>query len=245
MISFANLHDDNPWWKYGSEFNDKEIRIWNESIIKWDPRIRKKFNFSSDTVYSLRGPRQVGKTTLVKLQIKDLLGQGTSHWNIFYYPFDLVGTPQDLVNVLKTLLENTKIQTGKSRTYLFLDEIARIKDWQTGIKRLWDQDKLYNCTIIVTSSHAIDLRRSSEKLSGRRGNTEDVYDKIMLPMKFSEYVSCIDNNLKDLMCKDFNTTTSRLGVFRRLIEGEFDNKIGLLQSYLPDLNQYLNDYMLI
>jgi len=103
---------------------------------------------------------------------------------------------------------------------------------------------LYNCTVIVTSSHSIDLRKSSEKLPGRRGNTDDVYDKIMLPMKFSEYVSCIDNNLKDLIYDNFNTTTLRLDVFRELITGKINAKIDLLQSYLSDLNRYLNDYML-
>ena len=90
MISFNDFYDDNPWWKDGIEFNDKELRTWNESIIKWDPRIRKKFNFNEDIVYSLRGPRQVGKTTLTKLQIKHLLQQGVSRWNIFYYPFEFL-----------------------------------------------------------------------------------------------------------------------------------------------------------
>src|SRR6266566_3947383 len=149
MISFDDLYDDNPWWKDGIKFNDKELRIWNESIIKWDPRIRRKFDFSNDIVYSLRGPRQVGKTTLVKLQIKDLLMQNIVRWNIFYYPFDLSRSPQDLVDILKVFLENTKVQRRENRTYLFLDEIAKIKDWQTGIKRLSDQNRLYNCTIIV------------------------------------------------------------------------------------------------
>jgi predicted AAA+ superfamily ATPase len=244
MISFDELYDDNPWWKDGIEFNDKELRLWNESIIKWDPRIRKKFDFNNDIVYSLRGPRQVGKTTLAKLQIKYLLQRDISRWNIFYYPFDLSRTPQDLVDILKVFLENTRIQRARNRTYLFLDEIAKIKDWQTGIKRLWDQNKLYNCTIIVTSSHSIDLRKASERLPGRRGNTDDVYDKIMLPMKFSEYISCIDHNLKGLMNDNFDTTTSRLEVFREIITRKINTKIDLLLSYLSDLNQHLKDYML-
>src|SRR5438128_1341571 len=127
MISFDDLYDDNPWWKDGSKFYDRQIRIWNESIIKWDPRIRRKFDFKNDIVYSLRGPRQVGKTTLVKLQIKDLLNQNISRWNIFYYSFDLSRTPKDLVEILKAFLENTKIQRVGNRTYLFLDEIAKIR----------------------------------------------------------------------------------------------------------------------
>jgi uncharacterized protein len=244
MTSFDELYDDNPWWKNGSKFSDKEIRIWDTSIIKWDPRIRKKFDYNNDIVYSLRGPRQVGKTTLIKLQIRDLLKQQISRWNIFYYAFDLSRTPQELVDILKVFLENTKIQRRENRTYLFLDEIAKIRDWQTGIKRLSDRDKLHNCTIVVTSSHSIDLRKSSEKLPGRRGNTEDVYDKIMLPMKFTEYVSCIDNNLKNLIHDNFSTTTSRLSIFRELISGQVNAKVDLLLQYLSDLNQFLNDYMI-
>lgn len=43
-----------------------------------------------------------------------------------------------------------------------------------------------NRTIVIIGSHSIDLRKSNEKLPGRRGETSDVYDKIMLPMKFSD-----------------------------------------------------------
>ncbi|MEM3159349.1 MAG: ATP-binding protein [Nitrososphaera sp.] len=244
MVLSSELFDDNPWWKSADEINkDPQIKEWEESIVKWDPKIRQTFDYTKDIVYSLRGPRQVGKTTLVKLQIRTFLRLYKNPWNIFYYAFDVDNTPKDLVNIIKNYLDNTKRQRGNKRCYLFLDEVSSIKDWQKGIKRLWDQNKLQNCTIVATGSHSIDLKMSNERLPGRRGITDDAYDKIMPPMKFSEYISCIDNNLRKIITNQF-TRPARLAIFRRLAEGEINKKLDDLQAHLPDLNRYLEDYLL-
>lgn len=72
------LVEYNPWWKKESEIdNDPEIQKWEASNLKWDPRLRHTFKHE-DLIYSLRGPRQVGKTTLVKLMIRDFLGSKIS-----------------------------------------------------------------------------------------------------------------------------------------------------------------------
>ncbi len=244
MVLSNDLFEDNPWWKSRHEIsNDPKIKEWGESLIKWDPKIRQTFDYTKDIVYSLRGPRQVGKTTLIKLQIRAFLLGYKDPWNIFYYAFDIDNTPKDLVNIIKNYLDNTRRQRGNRRTYLFLDEVSSIKDWQKGIKRLWDQNRLENCTIVATGSHSIDLKMSNEKLPGRRGITDDAYDKIMPPMKFSEYVACIDPKLRKIITKRF-TRPTRIAIFQKLTQFEIDKKLDDLQAYLPDLNRYLEDYML-
>lgn len=77
---------------------DPKVKEWNESVIKWDPRIRHTFRYGADVIYSLRGPRQVGKTTLIKLQIREFLTKGISPWNIMYYAFDVDNNPKDLAS---------------------------------------------------------------------------------------------------------------------------------------------------
>jgi len=246
MAISTDLSEDNPWWK-SSELIEKDPKVmeWENSFIKWEPRISHTFTFTDDLMYSLRGPRQIGKTTLIKLQIRKLLKQGISPWNIMYYAFDIDNTPRSLVEKIKNYLDNTTRQRKGNRCFLFLDEVSSIKDWQKGIKRLWDQQKLKNCTVIATGSHTVDLKLSTEKLPGRRGDTNDALDKIMLPMKFSEYVSILDPALKKII-DDGNLlhANPRLKVAKNLMNSEIDNILIQIQSYLPELNRYLIDYLI-
>ena len=140
-------------------------------------------------------------------------------------------------------LDTTTRQRGNTRSFLFLDEISSIKRWEKGIMKLWDQGRLKNCTIIVTGSHSIDLTKSDEKLPGRRGETSDKYDKIMLPMKFSEYIRILDKDLSKIIDKDF-TGISRVEIFQKLFDLEIDPRLDKLTSYSSELDRYLTDYLL-
>ena len=236
----------NPWWQTIEKINnDKNIEEFNKSNIKWYPRIRNTINYNKDLVYSLRGPRQVGKTTLIKLQIKQFLEQNIPKWNIMYYAFDVYNNPKDLVNFVRTYFNETKrVRDTKNRNYLFLDEISTVKNWEKGIKKLYDDGYLKNCTVIVTGSHSIDLQRSSELLPGRLGeiDQDDTHDKIFLPMKFSEYVSLLDDEIKKIIDNSFKRE-NRKEIFQKLLNNEIDSRFELI-AYLPKLNQFLNDYLL-
>lgn len=240
-----SISNQNPWWKSKNEINnDKQVKEWTESKIRWDPRIRTKFDYDKDILYSLRGPRQIGKTTLIKLQIQEFLENGISPYNLMYYTCDLVDGPKDLVKIIMNYLENTETLRNKNeRSFLFLDEISSVQNWQKGIKILVDQNMLKHCTIIVTGSHTVDLKYSTERLPGRRGITNESYDKIMLPMKFSEYVSIIDSDLKKIINESFRGGEVRIEIFNKILDSDiytFDK----LSIYLSKLNKYLDDYLL-
>ena len=240
----TNLAEDNPWWRDPDSIRrDKKITDLDDATVNWRPRIADTFNFSKDLVYSLRGPRQVGKTTLVKLQIKRMLDEGVSPYNIMYYAFDVDITPRDLVNIVKDYLDGTKKLRKDDRCYIFLDEVSAVKAWQRGVKRLWDQNRLKNCTVIATGSNAMDIKMSSERMPGRRGSTDDALDKIMLPMKFSEFVAAIDADLKDHLKRYHLADPS---VRRALLTGVMDLDAGVeqLRPYVPALNKHLQDYLL-
>ena len=92
----ADLSEDNPWWRDPDSIQrDMKIVDLDGATVNWKPRIGYTFNFLEDLVYSLRGPRQVGKTTLVKLQIKQKMNEGVSPYNIMYYAFDVDTSPRD------------------------------------------------------------------------------------------------------------------------------------------------------
>ncbi|MDN5847819.1 MAG: ATP-binding protein, partial [Candidatus Nitrosocosmicus sp.] len=242
---WEDLLQSNIWWVSPTDIDkDKKIEEYNNAKIKWDPRIRKTFDYDEDIVYSLRGPRQVGKTTLIKLQISEFLHNEIPKWNILYYALDVENSPRDLVNIIKTYFTRTEsVRDKEKRCYIFLDEISSIKNWQKGIKSLWDANYLKNCTLVVTGSHSVDVQRSTEKLPGRRGLTNDVYDKILLPMKFSEYVSLIDTDLRKIIEKHF-TRESRQDIFLNILKNTIDVRFNELITYMPKLNSYLQQYLL-
>ena len=250
MIKESDVLDLNPWWKDSNKiYDDKKIREWEESAIKFIPRLKYmiKYDFLPDNtvVYTMRGPRQVGKTTLVKLQIKDFLENGVSPWNILYYSLDLASTRQDVVDVIQTYMRMSSRQRGDRRSYLFLDEVSSVDDWQKGIKWLVDGDKLRNCTVMATGSQAINLKNATERLPNRKGTIQDSYDKILLPMKFVEYASLLNEDVGRLVLElQLLDNDQRRDIFLKLLRQEIDGKIDKIAAYQNELNELLYGYML-
>ncbi len=243
-MSASELLEYNPWWKDEDAIkSDPEIRSWNDSELKWNPRLRQTFE-AEDYVYSLRGPRQVGKTTLVKLEIEQVLKR-VPKWNVMYYSFELESSPRDVVNVINEYFNRTKHDKDKQH-FMYLDEISNIKDWQKAIKKLKDQGKLENCTVIATGSHSIDLRHATELLPGRRGiPTNETLDKILPPMKFGEFVPTVDKQMeKEILSRCLLSAKNRFSVIRGLADGTMDEKLLELSAFQNELDKYFESYLL-
>jgi predicted AAA+ superfamily ATPase len=63
----------NPWWR-GREHieEDEDFARWKASSIKWVPPLLNKIGLEPYALHFVTGPRQVGKTTLLKLLVKQL-----------------------------------------------------------------------------------------------------------------------------------------------------------------------------
>jgi len=242
-MSYNDLLEYNPWWKDASEIeNDPTIKSWKKSKLQWVPRLIQTFQYD-DLIYSLRGPRQVGKTTLVKLMIRDLL-QNVPKWNVMYYSFEIENDLADIINIIKEYYNRAKL--AKSRRYIFFDEVSNVKNWQKAVKKLKDQGKLDNCTVIATGSHSIDLVHSTELLPGRRGISNNLaLDKILLPIKFSEYVVSIDKKLAKIIHENkLHMQSTRFRIIKNLIAGKIDDSLLELSAYQNDLDKHLDDYLI-
>lgn len=69
------IFDMNPWWRDRQSINqDKHILTFEASKIRWHPPLLKT-SLQEDALHIIKGPRQVGKTTLIKLFIKNLLAE--------------------------------------------------------------------------------------------------------------------------------------------------------------------------
>lgn len=242
-MSLERLFGFNPWWYDAASIGeDHEIRAWKESKMKWDPRREVSFD-GGDSVYSLRGPRRVGKTTLLKMEIMGLLEGGAPPNSVMYYAFDLEESPSDVASTVCAYLERVPSPDGVRR-FLFLDEISNVRNWQRAIKSLWDRRKLVGCTVVTTGSHMVDLRVSDETLPGRRGRPRDRLDKTLLPMSFGEYVVSMEPALIKIVRGGLLASREgRILALRALAEGQsFDGLDGL--SLRQDiLDRHLDMYL--
>lgn len=235
----------NPWWKSSESIQiDKDLRKKELSKVAWEPRLRFFFKFEEDALYTLRGPRQVGKTTLVKVIMKDLLEKGIQGKRIFFWTCELVNGPKELASILQSYLEYARASTNE-RLFIFLDEISSVKNWQDGIKHLTDIGMLQNCTTVLTGSHSLDIRKASERLPGRRGTTNEVLDKVLLPMKFSEYIDVRNRKLRDVI-RSLNLLSreGRQSVILQLAKGKMPDELETLSLYSDELSKLFEDYLI-
>lgn len=246
-LSTPELFESNPWWADPASIEqDNHVQEWEKSEFKWSPRLGETIQWDVDIIYVIRGPRQVGKTTLSKLKIRELIGRGIPPRALFYWACDLVEKPERLVEVVDAYLNFSK---GKGRRYLFLDEISSVKEWQRGIKYLYDKGKLKDCTLILTGSHSIDLRRSSESLARRRGDVhrlkDKLPDKILLPMKFSEYAESRSERIANLIREqDILNRERRHQTISQIAAGKIPNELEEAFLLLKELNQLYNEYLI-
>ncbi len=213
---------------------------WGQTKLRWTPPIINEFTLDKDAVYTLRGARQIGKTTAVKLLIRELLSRGVSPQNILFYSCDIVGDARGLYDVVREYLRHRDREKSE-RTFVFLDEISSVKKWQMAIKRLWDMDLLKNCTVIATGSHTIDLTRSAERLPGRRGRLNEAMDKVMYPLSFLEYVMLADAALAEKIAPVMEGS-GRDKHLDSLFSGKIPPALKALSKDIGALNLHLDDY---
>lgn len=242
MDRLSDLCGENPWWEDpGAIETDRSIMTWEKSRLHWMPSVIDDFTLDQDAVYTLRGARQVGKTTTVKLLIRTLLSRNVKPQNILFYSCDLTGEARDLYDVILEYLKHRDREKSE-RTFIFLDEISSVRKWQIAIKRLWDQDLLKNCTVIATGSHTIDLTRSAERLLGRRGRLNEAMDKVLYPLSFLEYVMLADTSLAEKIRPILNGGSDRDKHLDSLFSGRIPPALRALSGDIDALNLHLDDY---
>lgn len=247
-MDFINILQHNPWWKDPAGIsNDVKIKEFNAAKIQWIPRIKHYLKFNEDDkdkIYILRGPRQVGKTTLIKILIKELLAEVDNSKGVFYYTCDLVANEKELFEVINVYLDWVSA-FNLDRKYIFLDEISSVTNWEKGLKYLVDAGFLENTSVFLTGSHSIDIKHSIERLPGRRGEGNGTLNKILMPMKFAEFAETINPAIRKLF-EDNHILRSdkRKTIIFNLFDRKTDPVINLLQTYQDELNTLFEQYLI-
>ena len=173
----------NPWWyEEGWEREDKHLKEWKSEKIRWIPRWIKKISLTPFSLNFVIGPRQVGKTTGLKLLIKNLIERGVDPKEIVYVD---VGLIPDLARFKEILF------SFKKEKFIFLDEVTSLKEWHRILRGAIDAGIFRNKVIIASGSATIKLRRHAELFPGRKGKGKTIE---AMPLSFPEFVRVINKN---------------------------------------------------
>jgi len=173
------LRRNNPWW-LGQE--DPTIAEWEKMKIRWEPEWVRRLSFKPFSLNIIVGPRQVGKTTGVKLAIRNLLNN-RDPYSIFYFNCDFTASYEHLRRTIDYYL-NLISRMEVEEAIIFLDEVTSVQDWWRVIKGYIDVGVFKNHVVTVTGSSSLRLRGEVELFPGRRGEGVEIE---ALPLTFREY----------------------------------------------------------
>jgi len=178
------LERSNPWWRGQPGVPVERFRRWafDEVLHRLDSKL------APATV--VRGPRQVGKTTIQHQLIEYLLLiRRVPPQRIFRVQFDEVPALGSLVQPVDTLVRwyeenvlrepiNALARRGED-VYLFFDELQNIPQWSGQLKALVDN---VAARTLVTGSSALRIHRQRDSLAGRLSTLE------LGPLRLSEII---------------------------------------------------------
>lgn len=162
----------NPWWT--KKISPRLIKEYKRDAFY---RIEKYLNINRIIV--IKGPRRVGKTTIM-YQIIDNLLKTVNPTQILYISFE-DSSLMDFDNVLDFYQSKIlKADLEKKQTYLFLDEVQYLKNWQYHVKKYYDRN--YPIKFVVSGSSATLIKTDTESLMGR------TVEEVLLPFSFREFL---------------------------------------------------------
>ncbi|MFH1416308.1 MAG: ATP-binding protein [Elusimicrobiota bacterium] len=155
-------------------------------IIKLDLIPRRKLEealkwFSDNKLILITGSRQVGKTSLLYLLIKEIFEKDKG--GIFYYDLEDFQILELLNSGVESFIKFLKSKGAdlNKRVYVFLDEIQYLENPSNFLKLLVDHYK--NIKIIASGSSTLDIKRKfKDSLVGRKVVFE------LNTLSFSEYL---------------------------------------------------------
>ncbi|HDD45978.1 MAG TPA: ATP-binding protein, partial [Candidatus Aenigmarchaeota archaeon] len=224
-MEFEFLAKHNPWWKVKEAIvGDSKVSYAINKKKSYIPHLITKFKGN----YSIRGPRQVGKTTALKLFIWEcIIKLGVDPKKILYLPCDTLKDFREIVQAVE-LHREWLAELDIEENYVLFDEITFVSEWYKGIKYIIDQQL---CTLLVfTGSLASDLKSGVERFPGRA-----VKNIFYLPLKFSEYVKLFGSN-------ELRGTLNKIKL-NTLLE-DIEKGASILLPFLPELNRLLEKYLI-
>ncbi|MBQ8760635.1 MAG: ATP-binding protein [Bacteroidales bacterium] len=111
------------------------------------------------------GPRQVGKSTVVKQVLKDI-----DIPYLFYSADNVPATNSAWISDCWAAVRSLKDNKNWNDVILIIDEIQKISNWSEVVKKEWDNDTFHDCNIkvlLLGNSRVLLEKGLSESLAGR------------------------------------------------------------------------------
>lgn len=199
----------NPWWRDPRwETTDQHLLAAARAPYERQPAVLD--DIAPPNLYTLRGPRRAGKSTLLKQTISRLCRTGIDPRRICYFAADALSSFTDLINLFQSARLLFPDLADQPR-YFLIDEVTAIPEWQRGIKWIRDNTPAAGDCIVATGSSARDIATGSVHLAGRRGPDVGL-DRLLLPMSFQEFTRCAGYALPEpprISFDDFYTDDGR------------------------------------
>ncbi|MBI5036221.1 ATP-binding protein [Candidatus Micrarchaeota archaeon] len=182
------LQKQNVWWA-GKIEDDPHLAEWKKHEKRWTPFELEELPLTPFSLNMVVGPRQSGKTTLIKKAVEKLVSAGgVKPKTILYARCDEITDNIQLRKVVETFFA----YAGTSETYIFLDEITEVKGWEKTLKGFIDDGDFKKAVVTISGSNALQLQKGGELFPGRRGHGKDVR---VLPLSFREFLLVSDPEL--------------------------------------------------
>lgn len=165
------LRGSNPWW---SGHQGKKPPPYHRKAFSHLLRdLQQEQPLSAGLI--LRGPRQVGKTTIQEQIIEHLIEKdGVRPERILRVQFDEIPSLRGLLDPILTISRwfedrilqqsfNEAARAGE-RAFVFFDEVQNLADWAPQTKALIDHNAL---RVLITGSSALRIKAGHDSLAGR------------------------------------------------------------------------------
>jgi predicted AAA+ superfamily ATPase len=192
--TIEEINEYNPWLK-GEKFEVPSFKRNCYEKIKEEVEKRK-------FIVGIVGLRRIGKTILMKQIGNEIEGEK------FFFSFDEEAYQN--AESLKFVISHF-LKIAKSKPFIFLDEIGRIKGWAGVLKKYHD---LGRATFIISSSSYLHITKGKESLAGR------LKDFTLLPWSFDEYLKLKGEKIAHIEEKNIERAYS---LFERKYENEIVN----------------------
>jgi predicted AAA+ superfamily ATPase len=166
-----DLRRQNPWWDAKPLPDLPAFRRWPFA------RIRERLERPVAPILVLRGPRQIGKTTIQHQIIDELLRKGVPPERILRVQFDelpaLRRVPERDEPILRIVDWFERAILGRhlneaaragEPALMFFDEVQNLASWHAQLKSLVDHASV---RALVTGSSALRIERGRDSLAGR------------------------------------------------------------------------------
>jgi predicted AAA+ superfamily ATPase len=177
---------ENPWWVMPDTVHPVYDRFRHRAYIALLYPIVRELGVRRAVL--LMGPRRVGKTVMIHQVIRKLIGEGIPSRFICYLSVDHpMYNGLSLDRLLDYLGRASGVDHRSNPSYVFLDEIQYLRDWELHLKTVVDSYPKIQFTASGSAAAALRLK-SVESGAGR------FTDFLLPPLTFREYLELLQKD---------------------------------------------------